>query len=82
MSKNHTKYFTSGPFASASVGIDFLAENLYFSYLLNGSIDHHRELEAKYEIALKHDDEEEITRVKHEIDLYNGVFNLTLTYNS
>lgn len=73
--------FKIGPFASASVGVDYLAENLYFSYLFYESVEKHKKLEEEYAVALLQNDEEAITKAKYEIEMYNGIFNLTLSYN-
>ena len=70
-----------GPMASASAGIDQLAENLYFNYLFEESIKKHNELQKQYEIALYKYDAEALAQAKYEIELYEGVFNLTLSYN-
>jgi|TARA_R100000808_G_C2107733_1_gene122790 hypothetical protein len=81
MSRTSKNYFDFGPFASASIGLDHFAENLYFSYLFHESVEKHKKLEEEYDIALQNNDEEAITKTKYEIDLYNGIFNLTLSYN-
>jgi hypothetical protein len=73
--------FKTGPFASASAGLDHLAENLYFNYLFYESVEKHKKLEEEYAIALLQNDEEAISRTKYEIEMYNGIFNLTLNYN-
>ena len=67
--------------ASASAGIDQLAENLYFNYLFEESIKKRNELQKQYEIALYKNDAEALAQAKYEIELYEGVFNLTLSYN-
>jgi hypothetical protein len=73
--------FTVGPFASSSLNLDFFAENLYFSYLLSESVEKHVALEKEHELAIAAEDTAAITKAKYEIDLYNGIFNLTLAYN-
>tara|TARA_Y100000817_G_C16847046_1_gene540475 strand:- start:750 stop:1013 length:264 start_codon:yes stop_codon:yes gene_type:complete len=70
-----------GPLGSASAGIEHLAENLYYSYLLDESVKKHRELQQEYEDALLQNDAQALAQAKYEIELYEGVFNLTLSYN-
>ena len=70
-----------GPMASASFGIEDLARNLYFSYLLDESVKKQFALEAQYEQAIKENDEPAISQMRHEIEIYEGIFNLTLSYN-
>jgi len=74
--------FIHGPFASASINADEFSENLYFAYLFEESIKHRAELDQAYEDALKKNDTALLSRAQNEIDLHEGLFNLTLTYNS
>ena len=80
MSKNNYDMWMCGPMASASAGIE-LAQNLYFSYLLDESVKKQHALQAQYEQALKANDEAGISQTRYEIELYEGIFNLTLSYN-
>ncbi len=80
MGRTKDYFLVAGPLASASAGIDHLAENLYFSYLLDESVKRHSALQQEYENALHKDDADAVAQAKYEIELYEGVFNLTLSY--
>tara|TARA_R110000824_G_scaffold136474_2_gene300125 strand:+ start:1236 stop:1499 length:264 start_codon:yes stop_codon:yes gene_type:complete len=82
MSANSHNGFSFGPFASASAGVNELANNLYFAYLFDQSHKYYMELQSEYEKALLLGEEEKISRAAYEIQLYEGVFNLSLSYNS
>lgn len=74
-------YFSTGPFASASYSLEDFSLNLYFSAMLESSLQRHREIERSMEQAILENDEEAIAKSKRELDMYDGVFNLTLSYN-
>ena len=81
MSKWNDSMSLPGPMASASLGIQQLGENLYFSYLLDESVRRFAELQDEYEKALKTNNKDAISQTKFEIEVYEGIFNLTLSYN-
>lgn len=74
-------YFSTGPFASASYSLEDFSLNLYFSAMLESSLQRHREIERSMEQAILENDEEAIAKSKRELDMYDWVFNLTLSYN-
>jgi hypothetical protein len=70
-----------GPLSRPSGGVGQIAENFYFNYLFEESIKKRNALQEEYEEALRANDTEVARRAKYEIELYEGVFNLTLSYN-
>ena len=74
-------YFNEGPFASASLALGDFSNNLYFSAMLEMSIQKHQEIQRDFEIALMSNDEEAMIQKRKELEMYEGVFNLTLSYN-
>ena len=74
-------YFNTGPFASASFALDEFSNNLYFAAMLDSSLKRHQEIQRDLQAALLSNDEEAMQKSKKELDLYEGVFNLTLSYN-
>jgi len=74
-------YFSTGPFASASYSLEDFSLNLYFSAMLESSLQRHREIEKSMEEALLANDEEAVAKSRQELDAYEGIFNLTLSYN-
>ena len=82
MSKVLNDTFSFGPFADASAGVNELASNLYFAYLFQQSHKYYMELQSEYEKALRLGEEDKISQAAHEIQLYEGVFNLTLSYSA
>jgi hypothetical protein len=73
--------FVLGPFASASHGVDELANNLYFAYLFDQSSKYYLKLKNEYDEALLANDQDLISRAAYEMQLYEGVFDLTFAYN-
>jgi hypothetical protein len=79
---NSTKpYFSSGPFASASYSLEDFSLNLYFSAMLENSLQKHQQIERDVQAALLADDDEALAKSRKELDMYEGIFNLTLSYN-
>ena len=82
MSGRYDDYLSTGPFAKATMGVDTFANNIYFTYLFDESVKKHQELEKEYLRACEENDEVAMTQMQYEIDFYNGIFNLTLTFNN
>ena len=72
------EFFSSGPFASASLNRQTFADGLYFSYLLNSSIQERIKLEQAHLSAIEDNDIVLATQKKSELDYLDGVFKLTL----
>ena len=72
-------FFDTGPFASASLNIDNISCNLYFSYLLEQSLSQHLESQKKFEKALASNDEKLIEESKNNLDYLEGIFSLALS---
>lgn len=74
-----SSFFEVGPFASASINIDNISCNFYFSYLLDQSLAQHIESQQKFEKALVDNDEDLIKESKNNLDYLEGIFSLALS---
>ena len=70
--------FTTGPFLSASHHIEDIACGLYFSYLLQQTVEEQKQLEALLEKAKKDEDDELIQKFKSELCYIEGAYQLSL----
>lgn len=82
ITRYNSGFFETGPFASASMNVDVLSSNLYFSYLLEESLAQHLQSQEKFEKALLTNDIELMEQTKHHLDYLEGIFNLALTFTS
>jgi hypothetical protein len=71
-------FFVTGPFASASCSRQAFTDSLYFSYLLNNSLEQRGEIEKAHLKALEDNDIDLALKKKTELDYLDGVFKLTL----
>jgi len=76
------EFFESGPFASASVNIEVMSQNLYYSYLLDQSIAQHERSKEKFEKALRTNDLELVEQARTQLDHLEGILKLAFTYNA
>jgi len=70
-----------GPLASGSASVEELAKNIYFAYLFDESVKRHEALQKKYKLAVEEKDEDAMSKTQSEIEYYDGLFNLTLSFN-
>lgn len=72
------RFFTGGPFASASINSQNFADGLYFMYLFESSLKERNKIEAARSAAMLNNDLDLALRKKTELDYLDGVFKLTM----
>ena len=71
-------FFTCGPFASASFGVDDFSSNLYFAYLFQDSLKKQQEIKEEL-LVLPEGDEEDILHKKSQLEYLEAIFTLQLS---
>ncbi len=70
--------FTTGPFLSASIALEDLALNFYFSYLLDEAVVKQKECEEALREARKTDDEDLIRQCEYDLAIIERAYELSL----
>jgi hypothetical protein len=71
-------FFSSGPFASASIDSQNFADGLYFAHLFQSSLEQRTLIEEAHLTATMNNDLELALKKKTELDYLDGVFRLTM----
>ena len=72
--------FEFGPFASASLNMDVFS-SMYFYYLFGESVKNHLQLQRDVKMATEQEDQKMALEKKTELEYYEGLLDLTLSYN-
>ena len=72
------RFFTGGPFASASINSQNFADGLYFMHLFESSLQQRHEIEKAHLAATLDTDLELALKKKTELDYLDGIFKLTM----
>ena len=70
--------FTTGPFLSASLALEDLAINFYFSYLLEEAVEKQKECEDALRTAQQSQDEELIKQCEYDLAILERAYELSL----
>jgi hypothetical protein len=71
-------FFSSGPFASASIDSENFAGGLYFTHLFQSSLDRHTQVEEARMAAAANNNLELALEKQTELDYLDGIFRLTI----
>ena len=71
-------FFSSGPFASASIDSQNFADGLYFTHLFKSSLDRHTQVEEARATAAMNNNLELALEKQTELDYLDGIFRLTI----
>ena len=82
MSFSLTKsFFTTGPFSEVGERMETFSSNIYYSYLFSEYVEQHKKLEEELKEAENSDNDEELLQKQTEMSYYEGIFNLSLSFN-
>jgi|TARA_R110000824_G_scaffold39325_2_gene119003 hypothetical protein len=70
--------FTTGPFLSASIALEDLAVNFYFSYLLEEAVEKQKECEEALREAKKTQDADLIEQCEYDLAIIDRAYELSL----
>jgi len=70
--------FTTGPFLSASLALEDMAVNFYFSYLLEEAVDRQKECEKALQEARQMNDEDLIKQCEYDLAIIERAYELSL----
>ena len=73
-----TPRFTTGPFLSASIVLEDMALNFYFSYLLEEAVEKQLECERALEAAIQSNDEALIKQCEFDLAILEKAYQLSL----
>ena len=73
-----TTRFTTGPFLSASIALEDMALNFYFTYLLEETVEKQLECERALQDAIKSKDEELIKQCEFDLALIEKAYQISL----
>ena len=73
-----TPKFTTGPFLSASIALEDMALNFYFSYLLEETIEKQLESERALKQAIADKDEDLIKQCEFDLAIIERAYELSL----
>jgi hypothetical protein len=71
-------FFSSGPFARASIDSQNFADGLYFAHLFQSSLEQRNLIEEAHLSATMNNDLELALKKKIELDYLDGIFKLTM----
>ena len=71
-------FFSSGPFASASIDSQNFADGLYLTHLFQSSLDRHIRVEEARATAAMNNNLELALEKQSELDYLDGIFRLTI----
>ena len=70
--------FTTGPFLSASIALEDMALNFYFSYLLEETVEKQLESERALKQAIADEDEDLIKQCEFDLAIIERAYELSL----
>lgn len=76
-----SNFFTTGPFLEVGERMETFSSNVYYSYLFSEYVEQHKKLEEELKEAEASDDDDQLLQKQTEMSYYDGIFNLTLSFN-